>query len=263
MAPGASPRFYADLVTSRPLLDALLGLRPAETCGGGARRMLLERLDAGGRTPAESLFLARKALAARLEGDFDLRTGVVTASIEADCPALARELLDSVLAQLNTFNVERRQTRAKLRRVFAEEQVAGAESELRRAEADLAAFLSSNRAIESPALKIESDRLQRRVTMREELAATLRRDFEAARLEEINSTPALTVIEPPDLPARASFPRRRLLFALLAVLSLAIAAGTVLLRVALDQAPPDASPDFARLHQALRRLPGRRTASAG
>lgn len=246
LAGGDSPKFYVDLVQSRPVLENLLALVPRERCGQPGAPTVLDRLDPSGDTPLQRLTNGVHTLADRVESSYDLRTGVIAVSVEADCPLLAKELTDSLISAVNSFNVDRRQTRAKLRREFAESQATEAENALRTAEDQLATFLATNRVIASPQLQLENDRLQRRVSMRNEVASTLRREASTARLDEINSMPALTVIDPPDTPIRASYPKRRLV-----AIAAAVAAGVTGLLAAIIAAlvappPPDAS--AAALH---------------
>jgi uncharacterized protein involved in exopolysaccharide biosynthesis len=179
---------------------------------------------------------------------------VIGVSVEADCPLLAKELTDSLIAAVNSFNVDRRQTRAKMRREFAETQASQAEAALRAAEDQLASFLATNRVIASPQLQLENDRLQRRVSMRNEVAMTLRREASTARLDEINSMPALTVIDPPDTPIRASYPKRRLVAAAAAFVALLIGVIAGLLAALAREPAPDASAAALRYHSMGRHL---------
>lgn len=231
-----SPQFYADLVVSPPVLDSLLLSRPHATCSASDSGRLIARLDPGGKTLPEKLFYGRKLLAERIETRVSLRTGVVDVGLEAGCPSLSQELLTSLLDQVNAFNVVKRQTRVRQRRQFVEEQLAQAEGRLRAAETDIASFLDRNRSIASPQLRVEEERLQRKVDMQSEIASTLRREYELARIEEINGTAALTVISPPSLPIEASKPKRRLVVVLSAFAALLVTATVVLVRAVI--APP-------------------------
>lgn len=254
LAGGDSPKFYVDLVQSRPVLENLLALVPKERCGQPGSPTVLERLHPSGDTPLERLTSGVHTLADRVESSYDLRTGVIAVSVEADCPLLAKELTDSLIAAVNSFNVDRRQTRAKLRREFAEAQATEAEAALRAAEDQLAGFLATNRVIASPQLQLENDRLQRRVSMRNEVASTLRREASTARLDEINSMPALTVIDPPDTPIRASYPKRRVVAVAAAVLALALGIVAAILAALIAPPPPDASAAALRYHALGRSL---------
>src|SRR5438132_8548828 len=49
------------------------------------------------------------------------------------------------------------------------------------------------------------------VDIRQEVSLTLRREYETARIEEVNDTPVITVIDPPVPPHERSSPKRLLL----------------------------------------------------
>jgi uncharacterized protein involved in exopolysaccharide biosynthesis len=75
----------------------------------------------------------------------------------------------------------------------------------------------------SSELKVRQDRLERDLSVRQRLFASLSETFEQARLEEVRDTPVVTVIESPEIPAQ---PDRRFL---LIKTVLAGAVGTVLM----------------------------------
>ena len=245
-----SPQFYTTLLGTRPVQDHLLRLAPVAVCQDGETgSTLLERFKAGGRSTADSLYRGRQKLAKRLASDVDLRTGIVSLSIEAACPALATELADSVVAILNEFNIQTRQSTAKARRIFIEGQAADADSSLRQAEDALESFLLRNRRFDTPDLQFQQARLQRRVDYWQDVATGLRRQYESARIEEVNSTPVLTVIQPASLPIRASWPKRRLIV-IFAVFLGALLGGTLAIgRTLAGPLPPDASPRLRAFHQ--------------
>src|SRR5204863_10170126 len=111
-----------------------------------------------------------------------------------------------------------RESQARERRKFIEERVQQGERDLREAEEDLKTFYQHNyRWQESPQLVFEEGRLRRRVDIQQELYLTLRREYETARIEEVNDTPVLTVIDSAVPPQRKSAPATLLLLVLAAV----------------------------------------------
>jgi capsule polysaccharide export protein KpsE/RkpR len=257
---GDSPQFYAELLVSPPVLDSLLASTPRSSCGPADSGTVIDRLNPAGHTPAERSFYGRRILEKRIKTGISLRTGVVEVGIEARCPQLANEMLTSLLAQVNAFNVTRRQSRVRQRREFVQAQLAEAEGRLRVAESELSGFLDRNRRAESPQLRFEQERLQRKVDMQAEVTSTLRREFEMARIEEINGTPALTVVTPPSIPVEASYPKRRLLVALTGVAAIVFTLIAVLARTLLLPLPPEAS---ALLRAVVRRARARAGLSVG
>ena len=91
--------------------------------------------------------------------------------------------------------------------------------ELRQAETAVRNFYERNRGWqEAPALVFEEAQLRRQVTVSQEVYLTLRREFETARIEEVNDTPVITVIDRAVAPQRKSWPK----VGILAVLGLAL-----------------------------------------
>ena len=103
-----------------------------------------------------------------------------------------------------------------------------AEEELRTAEEALKLFLERNRGWERFShLAFEHERLERQVLIKQEIFTTLRRSYEEARIEEVNDTPIITVIDPAVPPEKRSSPKRKLM-----VLASSVAAGVIGLSIA-------------------------------
>lgn len=63
--------------------------------------------------------------------------------------------------------------------------------------------LERNRRYEgSPGLTFRYERLQRRVNLRQQVFTPLSKSYEQAKIDEVRNTPVITVVEPPELPAR-------------------------------------------------------------
>src|SRR5215207_98485 len=199
-----SPAFYVDLLTSRGILDSMVMTRfRVQTDSGVVEAPLIDLLKAKGKTPARRREAAILALQRSVHADPSLKTGVVTFSVRASDPALAKQVADRMLQLLNAFNLRRRRTQASEERRFAEERLNQARSELRVAEDRLQTFLQRNRVYEhSPELRFEEDRLSREVNMRQQLYTSVAEAHEQARMDEVRDTPVITVIEQPNVPAR-------------------------------------------------------------
>lgn len=212
-AGGTSPTFYADVLRSRTLRDGiLLGRFPDPRAGAaGDSASLLDILDVAGANQAERLEAGRRALDGITSVRVDNETSVVTVSVETRYPTLSAGVANLYVALLNRFNLETRQTNAQQRRRFIEERIGEAEAELRQAEEALKRFLERNRQFRnSPELSFEYDRLERQVRIKEEVFTTLRRQYEEARIQEVNDTPVITVIDRAVPPEEKSSPKRKL-----------------------------------------------------
>ena len=159
-----------------------------------------------------------------LSVDLDLRTGVVRFTVEGRSPQLALAIAETTLAALNEANVELRRQRASAERAFTGQRSADARVTLAAAESSLAAFYQRNRNLTtSPTLQMEEATLRRSVDIAQQLFVQLRLQEEQAALQALRNTPAIGVIDPPVLPARRSWPNRRLTVVLGLLIGLAAA----------------------------------------
>jgi len=205
-----SPQFYVDLLRSREILRDVVDTRysvPTDT--GAAHGTLADLYGIKERTPALRREAAIERLRSRLSTGVTPKTGVVTLTVTTPDAALSYQVTERLLALLNKFNLETRQSQAAAERRFAEQRLNEVKEELRAAENRLQAFLQRNRQYRnSPELQFEEDRLSREVSLRQGLYATLAQSYEQAKIDEVRDTPVITLVERPEVPVRAD---RRLL----------------------------------------------------
>lgn len=207
-----SPAFYADVLKSRTLRDAILLASFADPRSGSAAdsSSLLDLLEVEGDSEAQRLEVGRKELAKYTQIRVESETGIVAVSVETRHRTLSADVANFYIDLLNRFNLETRQSNAEERRRFVEERVTGAGAELQEAEEAYQNFLERNRQYAgSPELNFQAGRLQRQVTIKQEVLTTLRRQYEEARIQEVNDTPVITVIDWAVPPDEKSSPKRR------------------------------------------------------
>src|SRR5207247_10065243 len=161
----------------------------------------------------------------RLQGvgatQVDDQTGMVRANVTSWYPELAAAIANRFIDYLNDFNTRKRQSQARERRKFVEQRITAAELELRAAEEELRTFYERNRSYQqAPQLVFEEGRLRRQVEIRQEVYLTLKREYETARIEEVNDTPVITVIDVAVVPQEKSWPKRTLFVVLSFLLAL-------------------------------------------
>jgi len=219
-----SPKFYADLVASRPILLAAItkGYRvPSGDSTRVADYVSIEHLN--DVTPALATEAALKDLAKRVTARADARTNIVTVSVQARYPTLARDILTRLLQSLDSLNINFRQEQSRGLRMFYETRVRDAQRQLDSTETELQHFLERNRTIQnSPLLTFEQDRLQRTLDIKRAVYTTIIQQYEQARLEEARNVPTLTVLAEPYVPIKKSGPPRRLIVSLGALVGLGI-----------------------------------------
>lgn len=197
---GWDPALYVKILQSYALLEPIALDTVVVTEEGGRRVALTDLLKVEAPTPALRAYRAVKALGDVVSVDEDKDLGAVKLSVSTRWPSVSLALAQRLLKGVNEFNLETRKSQAAAERQFAGVQAADAERALRDAEDRLRGFLERNRSIMgSPDLRLAQDRLQRDVTMRQELYTSLARDLEEAKIREVRDTPVITVLETPRL----------------------------------------------------------------
>jgi len=203
-----SPAFYQELLESREILDGLVrdGVRVV-TPTQDTTVNLAEHFEIEGGTAAERGQVTRRRLGDVVEVTIGRETGIVSLGVQTDDAALSAAIAWALLDLISAFDVETRQSEASAERIFAEERLQQLQVELATVEDSLRVFLDENRQFSnSSQLTFQHDRLQRRVGMRQEVVTVMAQAYEQARIEEVRTTPVVTVMDEPEVPA---FPEPR------------------------------------------------------
>ena len=199
---GQSSAFYMDLIESRSLLAAVANHDYTLRTDSGVLTGTIDKIY-GIRTgnPAVRKVRMVDAVKGQVEKNSNLRTGVITIKVHSRWPDMAVQIARNILDEVNRFNLNRRQAQAGAERGFVEKRLSEAQMELRQAEENLQSFLTENREFRSsPGLQLEFDRLNRTVSMRQQLYNGLAQSYEQAKIEEVRDLPVITVVEPPETP---------------------------------------------------------------
>ena len=221
-----TPQFYAGLVTSGEILrETVVKRYPVRDPRNEPEEIdLIEYYEVNEDTEEERIERAVEKLIEDLSVATDRDTGIVSFSMTTSDPLLSHGVVDYIFKRVNDFDVNTRRSQAGQERLFTGERLAQTTIELRQAEDSLLSFSVENRAISnSPTLQVQEARLQRAVTMRQELVTSLAQAFEQARIEEVRNTPVITLIESPRVPALRD-PKRRLLIMIMGIM-LGVAGG--------------------------------------
>jgi len=170
-------------------------------------------------------------------------------------PELAAAVANRLIDNVNEFNAKRRQSQARMRRVFVEGRIAEGEQELTTAEGQLRTFYERNRSWESsPQLRFEEGRLRRQVDIRQEVLLTLRREHEVARIEEVNDSPVITVIDRAVTPLPKTGPRPVLLLGLALAIGASLGAFAAFAVEFLQRQRKDETPEYRELSELTKGL---------
>lgn len=200
---GWTPGIYVELLRSRALLDSIL-LDSLLIADKGPRKVaVLDLLEIAPGPQALRLEFGLQKLRTMIVSGEDRKQGsVVTLAVRTPWPEFSRAVASRLIEGVNQFNLVSRQSQARAERKFVETLAQEARSRLRWAEDDLQRFLQSNRGISSsPQLEFERNRIERDVSMKQQMYATLEQNREEARIREVRDSPVITVLEEPRLPA--------------------------------------------------------------
>lgn len=198
-SPGRSPEFYARLLNGRYVREkvAAMSLPDGES--------LIGYYGFGDRT--DSIARTMRRLTDDYSVSVDRATSIVRVDVEMRDPHIAAEVARMFVAQVDSFNTQLRRSSARERRIFADARLAEAQEKLTSAEAAMRDFMSHNRAGNTPALQFERGRLERQVSIAQELYLNLARGSQTARLDEVDGTPVISIVAPAFVPDRRSRPR--------------------------------------------------------
>jgi uncharacterized protein involved in exopolysaccharide biosynthesis len=192
-----SPQFYADLLTSRVILTPIARdtLTVPEVRSQPISVPDLLEIPQG---PVERRIEgARLSLVRFIDRKVSVTTGAVTLSVSTPWRSASLAIASRLLDRVNEFNLHTRQSQAAGERRFVEGRLSEARETLRAAENRLQSFLTANRQIAgSPELTFDRDRLQREVSMQQQIVSTLAGAYEDTRVREVRDTPVITIIEP-------------------------------------------------------------------
>ncbi len=212
--PSESPNFYVKLIESEELRRRLLNSKFADPRGKSPRdsARLLDILRLKSKDPARKMEMGVKEMGSAIASDFDLKTNLVTLSVDSRWPELAAAIGNRTIALVDAFNHEQRVSRARSKRLFVQSRVDSSKIELQDAEERQRIFYDQNRSWRtSPQLVFEEARLRRNVDVATDLYLTLQHQFESARLDEFNDAAEITVVDPAVPPRKAKWPRYGLL----------------------------------------------------
>jgi uncharacterized protein involved in exopolysaccharide biosynthesis len=204
-SPLSSPAFLADVVESMRILGPVLDDTLAVVEKGGRRIAMLDLLEIDEHPPAKRRQLGLRVMSqewVELDVPRSLSgSGALKLSVSTPWPSVSQQIGSRVIAELNRLNLQAGQAQAAEERRFVEQRLEAQRQALVAAEERLAADMRRNRVIEgSPELIFERERLQRDVSLQQQIFLGLAQRNEDTRIREVRDVPVLTVIEPPSLP---------------------------------------------------------------
>jgi len=149
-----------------------------------------------------------------IEYEQDKKTGLISLKTQFEDPKLAYEFNAAIFEELNNTLLNKMHFKASENRKFIEERLEEIKRDLRVSEEILLSFRQRNRSWSDPAIQLQESRLIREVTINQELALQLQKQYELAKIEEARDMPLLDVIESPRRALKHSKPKLKIILAI-------------------------------------------------
>lgn len=201
--PSLSPDFYVELLKSPAVLTAIVRDSFTVQEKRGRRMAFLDLFEIPTGTAKFREEEGVRVLAGVVKASMSTTTGIVKVSVATPWPSVSVAVATAVVNAVDQFNQRSRKGQAAAESKFVEGRLVVASAELRAAEDRMQRFLATNREFgNSPELAFERERIQRDVTLRQQVYVSLMQSYEEVRMREVRDTPVITLFESPTLPTR-------------------------------------------------------------
>lgn len=142
--------------------------------------------------------------------DIDKKTNILTINVVCENdPKLAADIANFILGELNEYNNNVRKTKSTEEKIFLESRLAEVQIEMHNAEEDLKNFEESHRNWNnSPTLKLDWQRLNRKVDVSTTIWIELKKQYELVKLNVLREKSTIDVLDYASIPAIKVSPHR-------------------------------------------------------
>lgn len=174
---------------------------------------------------------ALKTMRDALNVSLDLRANTISVSIETKDPQVSADILNNIVTELDFFMKSKKVTFASEQRRWISTRLTEVEQDLKKSENALKNFRENNRMIgNSPELMLIQGRLMREVEINQTLYIELKKQFEFARIEEVKTTPIISVLDKARPAAKKERPKRFLIVLFFFSMSLLVTASFITIK---------------------------------
>ncbi len=172
------------------------------------RQLLLNHLDLENKPSEIGEIRINNYLKKRIRVTKTRFSPLIHIQMDAHDPLLASIMINTLVQLSNKMQVDIKTRQMGQKRQFIEERIVEVKKELSQAESGLKNFRERNRRPnKSPSLLLEESRLMRDVTLQNNLYLTLQTQFEEAKIEEVERTPMVEIVDEPVPPLDKTSPR--------------------------------------------------------
>jgi uncharacterized protein involved in exopolysaccharide biosynthesis len=199
----SSPSLFPELLRSRTFAEKILDQK-FYTEEYGKELSLLAILTHGDKPPEVSrdtlITSALGSLEKILKFDKKPNSTFSVIKVTTSEPLFAKQLAEVTLVELEALNRFYKSQTVNEKTTFIANRIASVENDLKSSETRLKEFNERNRQISSPALQLEQGRLARNVEIQKGIYLTLKQQYELAKIEEVQETSIVQVLDNPQVP---------------------------------------------------------------
>lgn len=134
----------------------------------------------------------------------DLESSISSIRVSVHEPIFAKELASAVIEELESLNRYFKRENVSEKIIFIQDRILAVENDLKKSEYQLKLFNEQNQQISTPSLQLEQDRLMRNVEVQRGIYLTLKQQLELAKIEEVQQTSIVQILDKPQLPLMPS-----------------------------------------------------------
>jgi uncharacterized protein involved in exopolysaccharide biosynthesis len=159
----------------------------------------------------------------RIDVDANIKTGLITVSVLMEDPKLARDIANFISVFVANWVNDTQKASIKKNLDFINERAAVLGEELQDAENEFKKFRETNRNIlNSPDLQLELQRLQRQVTIKQEVYLTMIKQREINQIEENKSADVIRILDKAIERTKSEVPNTKLTLAITLLLGIVL-----------------------------------------
>ena len=170
----------------------------------------------GGKGEFNPYYLSRKqdgvvnAMRDNILLKVDKKTGVITISVTAQDPLIAKSLTDSVRVKLQAFITDYRTNKARIDEKYYKKLVDEAKADYEKARRLYGSYADSNTDVMLVSFRAKQNDLENDMQLKYNTYTTLMTQYQASKAKVQERTPAFTLLKGASVPIKPSGPKRML-----------------------------------------------------
>ena len=144
----------------------------------------------------KKFLFAKEALMSRITYSEDKETSLHKITIRVSAfPLLSQQIAESAFKSILTYSTKVTNIKGKEKRQFIEGRLQSVKEDLEYAENQMQVFLEKNKDLNSPALILKKDRIERSINLYNQLYLTLSDQLEVAKIDEKDFTSSVFLLD--------------------------------------------------------------------